>query len=212
MAGFFAAAAKTPFSTLVIVSEMTGNYNLLLPTLWVCTIAFLLSDGQSIYSSQVESRSRSPAHQGDYVREVLAGLNVRQFLLPDQTVPSIKPGDKLSQVVAQLSDSPYPALPVTDADGRLLGVVSLEEVHRAAISPELPSLVLAADLMRSDIVPLRPEDRLDRALELFVESNLLALPVVDTAPEGHVIGIVKRADISGTYLRYVHGTNSSPGA
>ena len=35
MAGFFAAAAKTPFSTLVIVSEMTGNYNLLLPTLWV---------------------------------------------------------------------------------------------------------------------------------------------------------------------------------
>lgn len=33
MAGFFAAAAKTPFSTLVIVSEMTGNYNLLLPTL-----------------------------------------------------------------------------------------------------------------------------------------------------------------------------------
>ena len=36
MAGFFAAAAKTPFSTLVMVSEMTGNYNLLLPTLWVC--------------------------------------------------------------------------------------------------------------------------------------------------------------------------------
>ena len=76
MAGFFAAAAKTPFSTLVIVSEMTGNYNLLLPTLWVCTLAFLLSDEQSIYSSQVESRSRSPAHQGDYVREVLAGLRV----------------------------------------------------------------------------------------------------------------------------------------
>ncbi len=65
MAGFFAAAAKTPFSTLVIVSEMTGNYNLLLPTLWVCALAFLLSDEQSIYSSQVESRSRSPAHQGE---------------------------------------------------------------------------------------------------------------------------------------------------
>ena len=74
MAGFFAAAAKTPFSTLVMVSEMTGNYNLLLPTLWVCTIAFLLSDEQSIYSSQVESRSRSPAHQGAYVREVLDRL------------------------------------------------------------------------------------------------------------------------------------------
>jgi CIC family chloride channel protein len=58
MAGFFAAAAKTPLSTLVMVSELTGNYNLLLPTLWVCTIAFLLSDEQSIYSAQVQSRSR----------------------------------------------------------------------------------------------------------------------------------------------------------
>ena len=41
MAGFFAAAAKTPFSILVIVSEMTGNYNLILPCCFVCTIAFL---------------------------------------------------------------------------------------------------------------------------------------------------------------------------
>ena len=54
MAGFFAAAAKTPFSTLVIVSEMTGNYKLILPALWVCTIAFLLSDEQSLYCSQVD--------------------------------------------------------------------------------------------------------------------------------------------------------------
>src|SRR5579883_1149166 len=42
MAGFFAAAAKTPFSTLVIVTEMTGGYGLLLPALWVCAISFLL--------------------------------------------------------------------------------------------------------------------------------------------------------------------------
>ncbi len=50
MAGFFAAAAKTPFSTLIIVSEITGGYNLLLPALWVCALAFILSDEQSIYS------------------------------------------------------------------------------------------------------------------------------------------------------------------
>ena len=59
MAGFFAAAAKTPFSTLIIVSEMTGGYSLLLPSLWVCTLSYILSDKQSIYSSQVESRSLS---------------------------------------------------------------------------------------------------------------------------------------------------------
>jgi CIC family chloride channel protein len=37
MAGFFAAAANTPISTVIMVSEMTGNYHLLVPSMWVCT-------------------------------------------------------------------------------------------------------------------------------------------------------------------------------
>jgi CIC family chloride channel protein len=203
MAGFFAAAAKTPFSTLVIVSEMTGNYDLLLPTLWVCAITFLLSDEQSIYSSQVETRSRSPAHQGDYVREVLAGMQVRQFLTPGDQVPAVRPADRLSDVVRRLSGTDFTTLPVIDDHGDLMGVVTLEEVHLAAVSPHLRPLVLAADLMRTDITPLRPEDRIDRALELFVECDLLALPVVTDGR--HVIGIVKRSDVSSTYLRHVQG-------
>jgi CIC family chloride channel protein len=63
MAGFFSAAARTPFSTLVIVSEMTGDYHLLLPALWVCVLAFILSDDHLLYRSQVENRAASPAHR-----------------------------------------------------------------------------------------------------------------------------------------------------
>ena len=84
MAGFFAAAAKTPFSTLIMVSEMTGGYRLLLPSLWVCSLSYLLSDKQSIYSSQIATRSLSPAHQGAYVRQVLAQVRVSQFLSAGQ--------------------------------------------------------------------------------------------------------------------------------
>jgi CIC family chloride channel protein len=205
MAGFFAAAAKTPFSTLVIVSEMTGNYNLLLPTLWVCALTFLLSDEQSIYRSQVESRSLSPAHQGDYVRAVLAGMRVSQFLTPEQETPTLRPGDRLPEIIDRLSKTAYHGLPVTDEEGRYLGLVSLEEVHLTAQSPSLSTFVVAADLMRPDVTPLQPDDPLDRALELFVESDRLDLPIVDGTPEKRVIGIVKRSDVSSTYLRHVHG-------
>jgi CIC family chloride channel protein len=211
MAGFFAAAAKTPFSTLVMVSELTGNYNLLLPTLWVCAIAFLLSDEQSIYSSQVETRSRSPAHQGSYVREVLTGLNVGQFLSPRDEVPTLRAGDPLSRVVECLSGTSYHAVPVTDENGRLLGVATLEEVLVAAQSPELMRLVVAEDLMRVGVTPLQPSDRLERALELFTECDLLALPVVASAEDQRVIGLVKRADISSTYLRHVQGATVTVG-
>jgi CIC family chloride channel protein len=205
MAGFFAAAAKTPFSTLVIVGEMTHGYDLLLPTLWVCTIAFLVSDEQSIYLSQVESRSLSPAHQGDYVREVLAGLHVSQFLNKEQPIPTLRLDDDIAKVVAQFSNSDYRSLPVTDADRRYLGVVALEEVHLASHSPHLRPFIIVADIMRTDVTPLSPEDRLDRAMELFVENDLLTLPVVDNTPQRKVLGLVRRADVSSTYLQHVHG-------
>jgi CIC family chloride channel protein len=205
MAGFFAAAAKTPFSTIIIVSEMTGGYSLLLPSLWVCTLSFILSDQQSIYASQVESRSRSPAHKGIYIRQVLAEVCVRKFFTPEQSVVTLRTNDPLDTVVDSLSSVPFPVLPVVDKDGRLLGVVDLEEVHLASQEPTLQPLVLAADLMRSDIRPLTPNDTLDRALELFIENDLLALPVVDDLQRRRVIGVVRRFEIANAYLRHIHG-------
>ena len=58
MAGFFAAAAKTPFSTLVIVCEVTGDFGLVAPALGVCVGCFLLSGRDSLFDSQ-------PAHRTD---------------------------------------------------------------------------------------------------------------------------------------------------
>ncbi len=205
MAGFFAAAAKTPFSTLVMVSELTGNYNLLLPTLWVCSLSFLLSDEQSIYHSQVESRSRSPAHQGTYLREVLTGLTVSAYVTPLPDGAVLRAGDRLNDVIERLSESPFQVAPVLDAEGRYLGVISQEEVVLAARTPHLLPLLVALDLMRSDVTPLRPEHRLDEAMELFVESDLLALPVLDGSAEGRLLGMVRRSDLASTYLRQLAG-------
>jgi chloride channel protein, CIC family len=210
MAGFFAAAAKTPFSTLVMVSEMTGGYPLLLPSLWVCVLAYMLSDKHSIYSAQVESRSRSPAHRGSYVRDVLAGVNVGQFLKGKDT-PALHLSESLSTVFARLNDSGFPVLPVVDDENRLLGTVDLEEVSLASQVSELRPSILVADLMRSDTAPLCATDELDRALELFVENDLLALPIVDNLTDRHLVGLARRFDIVGAYLRHVHGQSPIDG-
>src|SRR5262249_32895386 len=61
-AGFSAAAAKTPFSTLVIVCEITGDLGLLAPALGVCVGCFVLSGRASLFESQPASRADSPVH------------------------------------------------------------------------------------------------------------------------------------------------------
>ncbi len=205
MAGFFAAAGKTPFSTLIIVSEMTGDYRLLLPALWVCTLAFLLSDEGPLYRSQVMSRSLSPAHQGEFVREILAGLQVRQFLQEGLEFPTLRPNDRLGTVVAKFDREAYTVLPVVGTDNALLGVVVLDELHLAVKAESAGSWFLAADLMRSDVRPLHPEDRLDIGMQLFAEHDLPVLPVVDGSHQNRVIGLVRRSDLSRAYLHKLQG-------
>src|SRR5690606_10315681 len=84
MAGFFAGCAHAPISTIIMVSEMTGNYQLLLPTMWVSTLCFLLCKRWTIYEKQVLSRLESPAHRGDFIVDVLEGMTVRDVPLTER--------------------------------------------------------------------------------------------------------------------------------
>lgn len=62
MAGFLAATIRTPITAVIMVAELSGNHALLLPTMWVCGLAFALNDGWTLYRSQVHSRASSPLH------------------------------------------------------------------------------------------------------------------------------------------------------
>ena len=64
-------------------------------------------------------------------------------------------------------------------------------------------------MMRSEVRPLTPEDTLDRALELFVENDVMALPIVDNLQNRKVMGMIRRQEIAGAYLRHVHGASAA---
>ena len=174
------------------------------PSLWVCTLSYILSDKQSIYSSQVESRSLSPAHQGSYVRQVLAEVRVSQFLPADCAAVLLRPGDPLSTVIKHL-DTPrirccrWSTRPPTAGRGQ-----------PGRGTPCRPGAVAGrrwywrTDLMYTDVRPLTPGDTLDRALELFVENDLMTLPVVDDLTQRRVIGMVRRFDVASAGISSPH--------
>lgn len=63
MAGFFACCAHAPISSILMVAEITGDYRLLLPAMWVSTICFLLNRRWTLYIKQVPTRRDSLAHR-----------------------------------------------------------------------------------------------------------------------------------------------------
>ena len=62
MAGFLASAIRTPLTAIVMVAEISGNHQLLVPAMWVCGIAFWLNNGWTLYRSQPHNRVASPVH------------------------------------------------------------------------------------------------------------------------------------------------------
>ena len=62
MAGFLASTVRVPITAVLMVAEISGNHELLMPAMWVCGISFWLNNGWSLYRSQVHSRASSPLH------------------------------------------------------------------------------------------------------------------------------------------------------
>jgi chloride channel protein, CIC family len=89
MAAVFGAAARVPIATVLMVTEMTGGYHLLVPAATAVMIAFLIQSGltrrfkyRSLYEAQVFGPSDSPAHSVDYVEAAFRLLRERRVSVP----------------------------------------------------------------------------------------------------------------------------------
>lgn len=209
MAGFFSAAANTPISTLVMVSEMTGNYQLLLPALWVCSISFLLGRRWTLYQSQVASRLDSPAHRGAILGGVLKAMRVAD-VIGKRPIHTLNEAASLEDVVHLAMSSSQYSFPVVDASGRMTGLVTLAQVRQFldAMDGDVPAI--AHDLATRAPAALSPADDLDRALQRMVSLDVEDLPVVEPSTPDRVVGILSRRDITAAYARRRFDTGAVP--
>jgi CIC family chloride channel protein len=90
MAAVFAGAARVPIATMLMVTEMTGGYQLLVPAALAITVAYVAQRQfsvrlkyPSLYEGQVEGRPDSPAHQVEQIETAIRLLARRKFNLPE---------------------------------------------------------------------------------------------------------------------------------
>ncbi|MEQ9500193.1 MAG: chloride channel protein [Deltaproteobacteria bacterium] len=213
MAGFFSAAANTPISTFIMVSEMTGNYDLLVPSMWVCVIAFLLVRRSTLYDNQIDQRTKSPVHLSEMMSSVLERLTVRDVLGDaEHEAPAVVRADAtLPQIVEQFAGTHHAVFPVVDGDGRLLGVIDDEELRIAIGMEDLGGLLRARDLMSARLPALTPNQSLLAAMHTLVASRREELVVVDEQDKTKLVGTVSRRDLVSTYDHRLQkeGTNPS---
>jgi CIC family chloride channel protein len=199
MAGFFAGCAHAPISTIIMVSEMTGEYKLLLPTMWVSTLCFLMCRRWTLYEKQVPSRLESPAHRGDFLVDLLEGIRVGD--VPPRKRQTIPESMLLRDILRLLPESRQNYFPVVDAGDRLVGIFSTDDVRAYLYNESIWHLAVARDIMTTNLVRVAPDDDLNTAMRRFVELNLDELPVVAADDSGKLLGMLRRKDAIAVYNR-----------
>ena len=199
MAGFFAGCAHAPFSTIIMVSEMTGDYHLLLPTMWVSMLCFLMCRRWSLYEKQVPTRLESPAHRGDFIVDVLEGIHVADVYGKDRKLIHIPEALSLDKIVHTLAQTNQHYFPVVDEDGNMVGIFSADDVRSWLYDDSIWTLAVARDVMVSKIVSVTPDDDLNTALQRFTALNLDELPVVDPDDKGKLLGMLRRKETIAAY-------------
>ena len=199
MAGFFAAVSNTPISTIIFVSEMTNSYHLLMPSLLVCSLAYLSTRRWTIFESQVRRRIESPAHAGEFFVDVLQEIKVRDVMDRVRKVKMISEEMRFLDFKTHFAQTDQHYFPVMDAKGKLTSIFSINDVRGVLFSPDIGRLVVMKDIGTSEIISTSPSEDLNSLLKKFTVKNIDSLPVVADDDPGELIGMLNRREVIAFY-------------
>jgi CIC family chloride channel protein len=202
MAAFLAVTHRTPVAALLMVSEVTGTYGLLIPAMWVVGISWLLLGERTAIPQQERSPWKSPAHHGHGFQDLFVQAKVAEALPAGGAldVATLAPGDNLEACRARVADSRQHLFPVVQ-DDRLVGMVRLDDLRAHLYAHDLDEVVAVTDLMDGPAAALKPDDTLARALRRFAQHGVEELPVVDAT--GRFLGLLPRQALFDHYQRAV---------
>jgi CIC family chloride channel protein len=198
MGAFYGGIAHVPLAALVLVCEMAGNYDLLVPLMMALGISYVLLRKVSLYEAQVPTQSDSPVHRDARLLYTLQITPVKDVMTRPAEFAKFLPQTSASQVLHALGEATWQTVfPVVDGDGRLIGLIG-GDVSRIVAILQDASHVVAADFMAPAVL-VRPDDDLLRASEALLANHLRELPIVDH--EDRVVGFLDEHEITRVYLK-----------
>ncbi|MFB6180104.1 MAG: chloride channel protein [Halorientalis sp.] len=209
MGGVFAASASAPLTATIIIFELTGQYEIILPLLGVCVIgsevANALLHRGTIYTEKLRDRGITVQERRIGSLEDLTAKNVMT-----EKVNTLQIGTPLNEVLEAFRSVDHHGLPIVDEENQLVGIVVLSDLQRGLddhISAALadgtePEPVRNAETPVEefgtlDPITVNPDTNLLNIVDLMEAYGIGRIPVVDE--DGRVRGIVTRGDILDAY-------------
>ena len=196
MAGVMSGVMHAPLTGVFLIAELTGGYDLFLPLMIVSVSSYLtiiVFEPHSIYSMRLAKKGELLTHHKD--KAVLTLMKVENVVEKDFV--TVHPEMDLGQLVKAISSSHRNIFPVTDKDGNLLGIVSLDDIRNIIFRQELYHRFTVNKLMTTTPARLLNTSSMEEVMHTFDETNAWNLPVVDES--GKYLGFVSKSKVFNYY-------------
>ncbi len=197
MGAVLAAIIQAPLMGIILLFELTRNYQVMLPIMLAAVSATLLYRivmGESIYTvplRKIGVRVGAAVGMGALRRVVVEQMQLRR-------APVAKPDETLADIVKRSQATDATDFVVLDRGGNYLGLLTGEDVRVVMLAPESAPLLLVGEVIRSNVPPLKLTDTLEVAWDLFARHELNQLAVL--GPDGkRVEGMLARGDLMRRY-------------
>lgn len=191
MGTFFSAVSRAPITGIVIVFEITTDFNLVLPLMIGSVVAYSVADQISkspLYTRLLEWNGVAQLQRTETPSNLLTQLIAADVM--QRRVETLSDTLPLSEVIQAFARSHHRGFPVVH-ENLLVGIITQTDLAKAQEQNTAEDTPLA-DIMTPDPVTVNPRDSLSDVLYRLNRYQLSRLPVTDGRK---LVGIITRSDI-----------------
>ncbi|MBD2194808.1 MULTISPECIES: chloride channel protein [Calothrix] len=206
MGGFFSAVSKVPITAIVIVFEMTADFNLVLPLMIVSVTSYLVAEKVvpgSLYEKLLKLKGITLAANVP-IEGIMTKLTAKEVM--QQRVETLDVEMTIEEALQAFSRSHHRGFPVVE-EGKLVGIITQSDLFKVR-DRNLPNDTSIGEVMTSKPITVTPQHNLRNVLYLLDRYQISRLPVVEGRK---LIGIITRADIIRAEADHLNCENATMG-
>jgi CIC family chloride channel protein len=197
MGALFAAVIRVPITSILLIFEMTYNYQIILPLMIANAIAYAVASKLSPLSIYEAFLFQDGIHLGQAPKtDALSRITAASVMTQDVvTLPDDITLSEALDIVGRLEFNGYPVL----RDGRMVGLITTGDLRR--LEAEGRENEMIGDVMTKKVVHSHPDQTLDTVVLKLAQRELSQIPVVSRADDSRLLGIITLRDVARAQAR-----------
>jgi CIC family chloride channel protein len=192
MAAVFAGMSRGTLTAIIIVFEMTLNYNIILPLMFACVVSDAVStflSKETMYTKKLMMKGVNISH--DMEVEVLNSVLVKDAMV--EKVITVSEDTTVRELAHLIQVTEHMGFPVLNPEGKLVGIITHHDIRNAILENKYNLKV--KDVESKNLLLAYPNDTLDETINKMVEKGVSHLPVVEPSNPTYLVGFITKGDI-----------------